>query len=76
VHRAVFPVLGPRAAGDVTTDDGLEREDLEAADCHAAVSELGGQGRGEVQGAGDVGAQEVGFEIGEFGREELEPVGG
>ena len=74
VHGAALLVLGPRAAGNVAAHNGFEGEDLETADRHAAVLELGAQSCGEGKGGGEVGAQEVSFERGDLAREEVEPV--
>ena len=74
VDRAVSLVLLPRGAGDVTAHDGLNGQDAELADLHAAVLEDGAQRLGDLRG--QVEGQEVRAEGGEGGGEHFEPFAG
>lgn len=74
VDGASALVLGPAAAGDVAANNGLERENFEAADGHGTVAELSLECGWEV--GRDCGGDEVGFEIWDALGEEREPVGG
>jgi len=71
VHSAGLLVLLPGGSGDVSTDDGLNREDTELAHLHAAVlqhrSQRGGDLGWEIEG------EEMGAQTGDGLGQDLEP---
>jgi len=74
MHGRGALVFFPCGAGDVAADDSFNGEDLELSNLHGAVLEqghLGGWYRGRQREG-----EEVGFQVGDLGREDGEPVGG
>ena len=71
VHSAGLLVLLPRGTGDVSTDNGLNGEDAELANLHAAVLQH------RTQRCGDLGreieGEEVGAQTGDGLCQDLEP---
>lgn len=71
MHRAGRLVLLPRGPGDVPTDNGLDREDLELAHLHAPVLEDRAERRGDLRR--EIEGQEVCAQRGDGFGEDLEP---
>ena len=72
VDGAGLLVLGPGRAREVAAHDGLDGEDLELADDHAAVLDVVAAGLGHV--SGHLERDEMGAQRGQGSGEELEPV--